>query len=127
MWPAYPATTIARSGHAFGRRFKPASMNCRIKPIAKGPLVKAWHAAACSLVSTRPRGALARFVTDRIMGLPFVPTPGLGRLPVARLRPHAGRIEADHLGEPFKLGGLLIMQVLEPDAQVSIGTARRIA
>jgi hypothetical protein len=34
----------------------------------------------------------------------------------------AGRIEADHLGEPFKLGALLIMQVLEPDAQVSIGT-----
>jgi hypothetical protein len=34
----------------------------------------------------------------------------------------AGRIEADHLGEPFKLGALLIMQVLEPDAPVSIGT-----
>jgi hypothetical protein len=26
----------------------------------------------------------------------------------------AGRIEADHLGEPFELGALLIMQVLEP-------------
>jgi hypothetical protein len=34
----------------------------------------------------------------------------------------AGRIEADHLGEPFKLGALLVMQVLEPAAQVSIGT-----
>ena len=34
----------------------------------------------------------------------------------------AGRIEADHLGEPFKLGALLIMQVLGPDAPVSIGT-----
>jgi len=34
----------------------------------------------------------------------------------------ASRIEADHLGEPFKLGALLIMQVLEPDAEVSIGT-----
>jgi hypothetical protein len=34
----------------------------------------------------------------------------------------AGRIEADHLGEPFKLGALLIMHVLEPDAPVSIGT-----
>jgi hypothetical protein len=34
----------------------------------------------------------------------------------------AGRIEADHLGEPFKLGALLIMQVLEPDPLVSIGT-----
>ena len=30
----------------------------------------------------------------------------------------AGRIEADHLGEPFKLGALLVMQVLEPDAEV---------
>ena len=26
----YPATTTARSVHAFGRRFKPASINCRI-------------------------------------------------------------------------------------------------
>jgi hypothetical protein len=34
----------------------------------------------------------------------------------------AGRIEADGLGEPFKLGALLIMQVLEPDAQVSAGS-----
>ena len=34
----------------------------------------------------------------------------------------AGRIESDHLGAPFKLGALLVMQVLEPDAQVSIGT-----
>jgi hypothetical protein len=34
----------------------------------------------------------------------------------------AGRIEADHMGEPFKLGALLIMQVLVPDASVSIGT-----
>jgi hypothetical protein len=34
----------------------------------------------------------------------------------------AGRIEADHLGEPFRLGALLIMQVLEPDAQVSAGS-----
>jgi hypothetical protein len=34
----------------------------------------------------------------------------------------AGRIEAHHLGEPFKLGALLVMQVLEPAAQVSIGT-----
>jgi hypothetical protein len=34
----------------------------------------------------------------------------------------AGRIEADNLGEPFKLGALLMMQVLELDAQVSIGT-----
>ena len=33
----------------------------------------------------------------------------------------AGRIEADHLGAPFKLGALLIMQVLEPHAPVSIG------
>jgi hypothetical protein len=28
----------------------------------------------------------------------------------------AGRIEADHLGEPFKLDALLIMQVLDPAA-----------
>ena len=34
----------------------------------------------------------------------------------------AGRIEADNLGEPFKLGALLVMQVLEPGAPVSIGT-----
>ena len=34
----------------------------------------------------------------------------------------AGRIEADHLGEPFKLGRLMMMQVLEPHAPVSIGT-----
>jgi hypothetical protein len=34
----------------------------------------------------------------------------------------AGRIEADHLGEPFKLGALLIMQVLEPAASISTGT-----
>ena len=34
----------------------------------------------------------------------------------------AGRIEADHLGAPFKLGALLVMHVLEPAAQVSIGT-----
>ena len=34
----------------------------------------------------------------------------------------AGRIEADHLGAPFKLGALLAMQVLGPAAQVSIGT-----
>jgi hypothetical protein len=33
----------------------------------------------------------------------------------------AGRIEADGLAEPFKLGALLVMQVLEPDA----GTIRR--
>ena len=33
----------------------------------------------------------------------------------------AGRIEADHLGAPFNLGALLIMQVLEPGAPVSIG------
>ncbi len=33
----------------------------------------------------------------------------------------AGRIEADNLGAPFTLGTLLIMQVLEPDAQVSAG------
>jgi hypothetical protein len=32
----------------------------------------------------------------------------------------AGRIEADHLGEPFKLGAMLIMQVLEPAARVSV-------
>jgi hypothetical protein len=34
----------------------------------------------------------------------------------------AGRIEVDHLGAPFKLGAMLVMQVLEPAAQVSIGT-----
>ena len=34
----------------------------------------------------------------------------------------AGRIKADHLGEPFKFGRLMMMQVLEPDAPVSIGT-----
>jgi hypothetical protein len=34
----------------------------------------------------------------------------------------AGRIEVDHLGAPFKLGALLIMQVLEPGASISIGT-----
>jgi hypothetical protein len=34
----------------------------------------------------------------------------------------AGRIEADHLGAPFKLGALLVMQVLGQDASVSIGT-----
>jgi hypothetical protein len=34
----------------------------------------------------------------------------------------AGRIEADNLGAPFKLGCLMMMQVLEPDAPVSIGT-----
>jgi hypothetical protein len=34
----------------------------------------------------------------------------------------AGRIEADHLGAPFNLGALLVMQVLEPAARVSIGT-----
>ena len=34
----------------------------------------------------------------------------------------AGRIEADNLGEPFKLGALLVMQVLEPAASMSIGT-----
>jgi hypothetical protein len=34
----------------------------------------------------------------------------------------AGRIEADHRGAPFKLGALLVMQVPEPAAQVSIGT-----
>ena len=34
----------------------------------------------------------------------------------------AGRIEADHLGEPFELGALLIMQVLEPAAPISTGT-----
>jgi hypothetical protein len=33
----------------------------------------------------------------------------------------AGRIEADHLGEPFELGALLIMQVLEPAAPISTG------
>jgi hypothetical protein len=33
----------------------------------------------------------------------------------------AGRIEADHLGAPFNLGALLVMQVLEPAARVSIG------
>jgi hypothetical protein len=34
----------------------------------------------------------------------------------------AGRIEADHLGEPFKLGRLIVMEVLEPDSSVAIGT-----
>ena len=34
----------------------------------------------------------------------------------------AGRIEADNLGAPFKLGALLVMQVLGPEASVSIGT-----
>jgi len=34
----------------------------------------------------------------------------------------AGRIEADNLGEPFKRGALLVMQVLELDALTSIGT-----
>ena len=34
----------------------------------------------------------------------------------------AGRIEADHLGGPFKLGALLVMQVLDRDAPVSIGS-----
>jgi hypothetical protein len=34
----------------------------------------------------------------------------------------AGRIEADHLGAPFNRGALLVMQVLEPAAKVSIGT-----
>jgi hypothetical protein len=34
----------------------------------------------------------------------------------------AGRIEADNLGAPFNLGTLLFMQVLKPDAPVSIGT-----
>ena len=34
----------------------------------------------------------------------------------------AGWIEADRLGGPFKLGALLVMQVLEPAARVSIGT-----
>ena len=34
----------------------------------------------------------------------------------------AGRIEADHLGAPFNLGALLVMQVLKPAARVSIGT-----
>ena len=34
----------------------------------------------------------------------------------------AGRIEADHVGAPFNLGALLVMQVLEPAARVSIGT-----
>jgi hypothetical protein len=34
----------------------------------------------------------------------------------------AGRIEADHLGEPFKLGRLIVMEVLEPDSPVAIGT-----
>jgi hypothetical protein len=33
----------------------------------------------------------------------------------------AGRIEVDHLGEPFKLGALLVMQVLEGGAPLSIG------
>ena len=33
----------------------------------------------------------------------------------------AGRIEVDHLGEPFKLGALLVMQVLERGAPLSIG------
>ena len=33
----------------------------------------------------------------------------------------AGRIEADNLGAPFKLGALIVMQVLEPHAPVSIG------
>jgi|HubBroStandDraft_6_1064221.scaffolds.fasta_scaffold18101_3 hypothetical protein len=33
----------------------------------------------------------------------------------------AGRIEADGLAEPFKLGALLVMQVLEPDAEVFSG------
>jgi hypothetical protein len=33
----------------------------------------------------------------------------------------AGRIAADHLGEPFKLGALLVMQVLERGAPLSIG------
>ena len=34
----------------------------------------------------------------------------------------AGRFEADNLGAPFKLGCLMMMQVLEPDAPMSIGT-----
>ena len=33
----------------------------------------------------------------------------------------AGRIEADNLGAPFKLGALIVMQVLDPAAQVSRG------
>jgi hypothetical protein len=34
----------------------------------------------------------------------------------------AGRIEADHLGAPFKLGALLVMQILGPADLVSTGT-----
>jgi hypothetical protein len=34
----------------------------------------------------------------------------------------SGIIEADNLGAPFKLGCLMMVQVLEPDAPVSIGT-----
>ena len=33
----------------------------------------------------------------------------------------AVRIEADNLGAPFKLGALIVMQVLDPAAQVSRG------
>jgi hypothetical protein len=33
----------------------------------------------------------------------------------------AGRIEAANLGAPFTLGALLVMQILEPAAPVSIG------
>ena len=34
----------------------------------------------------------------------------------------AGRIEADHLGAPFKLGALLLLQILEPADPLSTGT-----
>jgi hypothetical protein len=33
----------------------------------------------------------------------------------------AGRIDADNLGAPFILSALLVMQVLGPEASVSIG------
>jgi hypothetical protein len=50
------------------------------------------------------------------MQRPTLPTPCLP------WRPAAVRLEADNLGAPFNLGALLVMQVLEPAARVSIGT-----
>jgi hypothetical protein len=34
----------------------------------------------------------------------------------------AGRVEADDLAEPFTVGAMVYMQVLEPDSPVTIGT-----